>query len=155
MKAFNIAVAVLAVVGLSGCGDRGFSLNPFSWFGSETEVETLDEINLQTYVDDRPLIENVTSLTIDRTPGGAIIRATGLPPTQGWHTAALVSDTEGEPVNGVLSYTFRAVPPENTERVSTVQSREITTGKFVSDIVLANVREIRVIGARNIRSIRR
>ncbi|MGI9390383.1 MAG: hypothetical protein ACR2O1_10035 [Boseongicola sp.] len=97
----------------------------------------------------------ITALVIERMPGGAIIRATGLPPEQGWHTAELVRETESEPVDGVLTYSLRAIPPATRNRVSTQQSRELTVARFLSDFELASVRQIRVVGARNSRVARR
>jgi len=148
------AVMVVASFVLSGCGDSG--LNPFGWFGGQDEnVETLAEVELVTIEDPRPLIPRVTSLRIDRTPGGAIIRATGLPDQQGWHHAALVIRDDGVPQNGILTFDFRAVPPPTTTRSSTVQSREVTVARTISSIALQNVRTIRVVSASNVMTARR
>ena len=35
-------------------------------------------------------------------------------------------DRDGQPIDGVLTYSFRAIPPREPTRVSTVQSREMT-----------------------------
>ncbi len=154
MRARQLVAMFGMSVALAGCGDS--SLNPFSWFSSGPEVETLSEIEFDQVIDARPLIDTITNLTVERIPGGAIVRATGLPRSQGWQTADLVSeDSEGEPVDGVLGFTFRAIPPEETTRASTVQSREIVAAVYVSDITLARVREIRVTGASNARTARR
>ena len=59
------------------------------------------------------------------------------------------------PVDGVLSYRFRAVPPREATRVSTVRSRELSVGRAISRSVLAETRVIRVIGARNVRTVSR
>ncbi|WP_413717262.1 hypothetical protein [Silicimonas sp. MF1-12-2] len=151
------AILTLAMaIALSGCGFGQSRLNPFNWFRSGPEAETLEPVFLQERQDRRPLVAQVTGLVIERTPGGAIIRATGLPPEQGWHGAELVNeDRDGNPINGVLTYSFRAVPPPEPTRVSTVQSRELTVAVFVSDITLASAREIRVTGALNSRAARR
>lgn len=143
----------LAIASLSGCATVSESrFNPFNWFGqSETSPAPEPVVVVQ---DSRPLVPQITALVVERTPGGAIIRATGLPPTQGWYGAALVSATDG-PENGVLSYSFRAIPPATVTRTSTQQSREMTAAVFVSDIILRDVRIIRVLGGQNIRSVRR
>lgn len=148
----TLAMAVM----LSGCGFGQSRLNPFNWFGSGPEAETLDPVVLEERKDRRPLVAQVTALEVERTPGGAIIRATGLPPVQGWYGAELVNeDRDGQPIDGVLTYSFRAIPTPEPTRVSTVQSRELTVAVFVSDITLAATREIRVTGALNSRAARR
>lgn len=143
-------------VALSGCGFGQSRLNPFNWFRSSPEAETMEPVFLQERQDSRPLVAEVTELTVERTPGGAIIRATGLPPQQGWYDAELVNeDRDGRPIDGVLIYGFRARPPLEPTRVSTVQSRELTVAVFVSNAVLDATRSIRVTGALNSRAARR
>ena len=138
---------------LGACARVGESrLNPLNWFGRDSNEETI--VAVTEDADPRPLVSQVTSLAVERTPTGAIIRATGLPPTQGWYAGALVPETDG-PVGGVLAYRFRAVPPDSQTRVSTVQSRELTVGVSISAPVLAQTRVVQVIGARNVRSVRR
>ena len=155
MKRRHVLAGLASALILGGCGIQDTRLNPFNWFGSDEESETVDEVAIPVDTDTRPLMPVVTSLVIERTPGGAIVRATGLPPEQGWYDAALVSETRGEPVAGLLTFAFRARPPITPTRVSTEQSREIVVGRFVSDITLANTREIRVVGAENVRASRR
>ena len=141
---------------LSGCGFGESRLNPFNWFRSDPEAETMEPVFLQERRDSRPLVAQVTALSIERTPGGAIIRATGLPPQQGWYDAELVNeDRDGQPINGELIYSFRARPPLAPTRVSTQQSRELTVAVFVSNTTLATTRSIRVTGALNSRAARR
>jgi hypothetical protein len=137
-----------AGLGLSGCGGAR-SLNPFSWFSQEEEVETLSAVELQAARDTRALIPEITDLTIERLPGGIIVRATGLPGEQGWHNAGFQRALQDAP--GVMTFNFRARPPETATRISTVQSREIVAAVFLSDIELQGISQIRVVGARNIR----
>ena len=61
-------------------------------------------------VDPRPLIGEVTALVAEPTPGGVIIRATGLPPTQGFWDAVLLPDSPEliPDEDGVLGFDFRA-----------------------------------------------
>lgn len=153
MTAKHLVIMALLVVGLSGCAAVNESrFNPLNWFGSDEE--TLGPVDVDS--DGRPLVAQVTGLTIERTPGGAIIRATGLPPTQGWFDAELVNpDQDGGPIDGVLTYTFRAVAPETPKRQSSVQSRELTAAVFVTNLTLANTRAIQVTGQLNSRAIRR
>lgn len=141
---------------LSGCGFGQSRLNPFNWFRSDPAEETMEPVYLRERRDSRPLVAQVTELSVERTPGGAIIRATGLPPRQGWYDADLVNeDRDGRPINGELIYSFRARPPIGPTRVSTAQSRELTVAVFVSNTVLASTRSIRVTGALNSRAARR
>ena len=150
-----ILTTAMALV-LSGCGVGQSRLNPFNWFRSGPEVETLAAVPLKETRETRPLVAQITQLVIERTPGGAIIRATGLPPEQGWYDAELVNvDRDGKPIDGVLYFGFHARPPLEPTRVSTVQSRELTVATFVSNITLESVREIRVTGSVNSRSARR
>ena len=139
--------------GLSGCGAIGRSrFNPFNWFGSEEE----ELAPLEVEEERRPLVREITSLAVERTPGGAIVRATALPPTQGWFAPELISlDPDGQPIEGVLSYSFRAVPPEAPTRQSTARSRELSAAVFITETVLNRVRVIRVTGAQNSRIARR
>lgn len=147
-----LIVTMLLAASLSGCSRVAESrLNPFNWFG-QSEPEPPAVVVVQ---DRRPLVAQVTELAVERTPGGAIIRATGLPPTQGWFAAELVRATPEGASADVLVYSFRAVPPRDAERVSTVQSRELTVAVHLTDLELAGVRVIRVTGAQNARSVRR
>lgn len=145
----------MTVLGLlAGCASIAESrLNPFNWFGRSQEVAAADPLAVPE--DPRPLIDQVTELVVERTPSGAIVRARGLPPTQGYWDGTLVADNRGEPVDGVLTYRFRVIPPADPARVSTVQSREVVVGQFVSQQALAGVRQIQVVAARNSRAVRR
>lgn len=151
----HIITFALTATLLTGCGISETRLNPFNWFGSDENEETVEDVTVVESREVRPLIAEVTSVVLEETPGGVIIRATGLPPEQGWHNAALVSETRGRPVNGILTFAFRAVPPAEPMRASTVQSREIVVGRFVSNITLNEVREIRIVAEQNSRVSRR
>ena len=108
------SVACLLVLGLvSGCDTvRDSQFNPINWFSSDEETLTPVEVENER----RPLVAEITSLEVERTPGGAIIRATALPTSQGWFAPELVSaDPFGDPVDGVLSFAFRAVPPQSSD----------------------------------------
>ncbi|MBM9593040.1 hypothetical protein JM664_00755 [Rhodobacteraceae bacterium MCCB 386] len=138
---------------VAGCARIGRSrLNPVNWFGRAERVETV-AAPVQGVSDPRPLVPQVTNLTVERNPGGAIVRATGLPPVQGWHGAALVPVPNAG--QGVLAYQFRALPPAGPTRVSTERSRELVVAVFLTDQALAGVREIQVSGATNALAARR
>jgi hypothetical protein len=140
---------VLAGLGpLAACNSR---LNPVNWFGSGRRTE---EVAPPDVVDDpRPLVPQVTRLAVDPHPSGAIIRATGLPPRQGWYDAELIRVPGNDAA--VLSYQLRAYPPHYRTLVSTPRSREIIVATFISADKLAGVREVRVSGEFNALSARR
>jgi|SRR6056297_115699 len=159
-----LLAGLVAVMALSACsGVRESRLNPFNWFGgSQAEERTLAPRGGYgaEEADPRPLVDRVIALQVDRTPGGAIVSAIGLPPTQGWWAAELVpvnADIEGRPVadGGVLGFEFRIVPPPGPRRSGTPPSREVSAGLFVTDQELAEVRSVTVAGADNQRSARR
>jgi hypothetical protein len=145
-----LAVTLCAL--LAGCGGfRESRLNPFNWFGrSEPRavVEVAEEVR-----DPRPLVETVLALSVEPIPGGAIVRARGQTPTQGWWQAELVPLDVDEA--GVLVYEFRLSPPPGQTDVNTPQSRQVDVAVFVSDTRLEPLREIVVQGATNARSARR
>lgn len=146
-RVFGIIAMLVLLAGCATVSESRF--NPFNWFGQDEEVTP---VATRVITDPRPLVAQVTSVSIDPVPGGAIIRAVGLPPQQGYFAGALVQQSAGP---GILSYGFRVVPPFETTRVSTEASREIVVGLFVSDQTLAGARQIQVSGATNARAVRR
>ncbi|MBP9181853.1 MAG: hypothetical protein KBF78_01875 [Fuscovulum sp.] len=145
------AVLTLALI-LAGCGGlRDSKLNPFNWFGKSEETEKL--ALPERPADARALVETVLTLQVEDIPGGAIVRATGLTPTQGWWQAELVPlPVEAE---GRLVLEFRIFPPIDDTAVSTPQSREVTVALYLSNIKLAALTEIVVQGQTNARAARR
>ncbi len=150
-RAFLVMAA--ATVGLSACGRvRDSRLNPFNWFGRDREdTVEVDEGAFQQ--DRRRFAEQIVSLNVDPTPEGAIIRAVGLPPTQGYWAAELVEIERDDPTQ--LVYEFRVARPLEPRRQSTQRSREIIAGEDVSTFKLSSVRSITVIGRANRRTVRR
>ena len=137
--------------GLSGCDALprigGWQSEPIS----DSKGDELQAAN----EDIRPRVAEITSLAVEDVTAGAIVLATALPVTQGWFKPELVNDApNGKPVDGVLSYSFRAVPPRETQPQSTQRSRVLTVALFIPDARLANVRSIRVNGAQNSKSVR-
>lgn len=149
----SILVLLTATMTLTACATiRDSRVNPFNWFGRDRSEEPLTaEPGLQE--DPRPLISQVTSLQVDPTPEGAIIRAVGLPPTQGFWKAELVAVDTDDP--SVLAYEFRVFPPVEQTRQSTQQSREVVVGADISSAVLKDTRRIVIIGRNNSRSVNR
>ncbi|NOX39534.1 MAG: hypothetical protein GXP05_03210 [Alphaproteobacteria bacterium] len=147
------AFALLAF--LSACGGlRQSRLNPSSWFGKSKETKTVVQAVIKV-VDARPLVSQVISLKVDRLPGGAIVRAMGLPQTQGYWKAELVPLNGETPDKGTLTYEFRLAPPPVQQAAGTKPSREVLAGTFISDQKLLGVRRIQVIAQGNRRTVRR
>lgn len=148
-----LTVALTAVMVLTSCGAiRESRFNPLNWFGRSQEVQ-VDEYGVAEVQDARPLVAQVLSMSIEQTPYGAIVRATGLSPMQGYYDAELVARPLDE--NGVLVYEFRLMPPPVAKPVGTQRTREVTAGAHLSRIKLEAIREIVVQGAENARSSRR
>lgn len=126
------AAALIATLAIAGCGRDVVVWNPTTWFGSD-EPERLITLAPEAQ-DPRPLAPQVTAMHVDRYEGGIIVRATGLPPTQGYWAAELVP----RPVeNGVLVLGFYMVPPVTAAETGTPRSREITAAYTVSSFALA------------------
>jgi hypothetical protein len=139
-------------VALSGCGGlRQSKLNPFNWFKKSEPRETI--VLPKEQADARGLVDQVLSLAVEPIPGGAIVRARGQTPTQGYWQAELVPQPLTE--KGTLVYDFRIFPPTTRADVNTPQSRQVDVAIYISNIKLENVREIVVQGATNARSSRR
>lgn len=170
MRKSVLAVLIGATV-LAGCGSvRESRLNPFNWFGRSSEVPVAEQGEVNPLIPkrgglfgERPPrageittpMDQITALKVERVPGGAIIRATGVDPVQGAYNVRLVPADEKElPVKGVLSYRLeRALPTRRS--TGPVQTREATAARRVTDQTLRGVRTIRVEAARNARAVRR
>jgi hypothetical protein len=147
------AFALLAF--LSACGGlRQSRLNPTNWFGKSKQTQTVVQAVVKVS-DQRPLVSQVISLKADRLPGGAIIRAIGLPQTQGYWKAELVPLNGEAPLKGTLTYEFRVAPPPPPQNVGSKPSREVLVGYFISDQKLQGVRRIQVIAQGNRRTVKR
>lgn len=153
-------------VALTGCARLSESrLNPLNWFGPSTsspasapvdasgELRPLIPDNRRVIqVDGRDLIASVTALSIDRSPSGAIVRATGLAPTQGYFNAELVPIAQE---GGVLTLAFRAQAPAGFEAVGAPATREITAAYVIDAGALPGIRTVRVEASANARTARR
>ena len=89
----------------------------------------------------------VTLLKVEPYPGGAIVRATGLPPTQGYWSAELVAQPLDD--QGRLVFEFRVFPPPEPVAAGTPYSRQITVAAALGTIALQGVSTIVVQGASN------
>ncbi|CUH39114.1 hypothetical protein JSE7799_01835 [Jannaschia seosinensis] len=129
-------IATLIAAGfLAGCG------------GGEARDAARQETVAQA-----PLIDQIVSLTAAPTPGGVIVTATGLPPTQGYWDATLVPVEAGP---GTLIMDFQIAPPVTPKPSGTQPSREVLAGGFVSMQDLGGATTIVVRAARNQQSVTR
>ncbi len=170
-----VTVAALSALVLSGCGFRESRANPFNWFGRSQEVQTSapKEVNpliptrtgglfrsgrarLEAALNATTPIGTISDLSVERVPGGAIIRATGFDARQGTYRARLVPNVDDEiPEDGVLIYRFERLSPTYSTPAGTQASREVTVARRVTDAQLRGVREIRVLAAGNALYVRR
>lgn len=151
MKLPILAIVVLATA-LGGCARlKDSRFNPLNWFGQARPAAVTD---LYVRPDDaRALVAQVTVLKVEPYPGGAIVRATGVPPTQGYWEAELVAQPLDE--QGRLVYEFRVFPPPVPAAAGTPFSRQVTVAAALSSIKLQGVTSIVVQGAGNALSARR
>ncbi|MEW9918782.1 hypothetical protein AB2B41_04165 [Marimonas sp. MJW-29] len=169
----TLPLLLAATLVLSACATvRESRINPFNWFGqSRSErIEQAENTNplipkggglfsfnrpeTQVYLG-QPF-EEVTDLTVERVPGGAIIRATGLAARQGIYAVQLTPvNEEEEAVDGVLTYRLEGIRPNRPTPVGTKPTREVIAARKVTDQQLRGVRQIRVEGQQNARVVRR
>ncbi len=150
-----LLAALMVVLTLDACGViRESRFNPFNWFGRSERAQPVDPAAVQVVPGDaREQVAAVTALVIEQVTGGAIVRATGLTPRQGYWQAELVP----RPVDdkGGLVFDFVVFPPVGATGVSTDQSREITVAYFLSSFKLQEIGLITVQGKGGARSARR
>lgn len=169
-----VTVLMMSSLTLAGCsGFRDSRANPANWFGTSRTVEAAPTSGAQTA---NPLIPEksdsilqrksdaelyqgtpiyaVQDVVIERSSGGAIVKATGLSLRQGAFDVRLIPENKGEPVGGVLTYTMRAVQRTDTPQ-GPEQTRRVSAGQFISTQTLDAVGEIRVLGQTNSASSRR
>lgn len=148
--------ATLTVTGCARVSESRF--NPLNWFGSSqatalapaSERRPLVPATRSTQVvDTRGAISQINSLVIEKSPDGALIRATGTASTQGQFNAQLVPVSNER---GTLTLAFKIEAAAGFNGVNSAFSRQVTVARFMSFAELANVRTIRVQGATNARS---
>jgi len=146
----RVILALALMTSLAACGSR---LNPLNWFGNDREERVGVSEPLASAPDDqRQLVAEVVDLSVEPTTQGAIVRAMGRPPVQGFWEAELVEVERNE---GSLVYEFRVFPPLSPTRQGTTQSREVVVGANLTNFDLAGVRTITVLGAQNRRTVSR
>ncbi len=166
----SLMVLTLAAVTLSACATvRDSRLNPFNWFGQSREeaVATAEDGEVNTLIPRRSSVfrnndmgeyvgvpmEEIRALSVERVPGGALIRATALAGRQGVYDLRLVPDEDADP--DMLSYQVLGIYNPDVRRVGTEASREVTVATRVTDQDLEGIRTIWVSARNNARSVRR
>lgn len=156
----NRLIAALAVLVLiSGCARVAESrFNPFNWFGSSEAADTLIPPGAEwgeeteTAVD----IPDVTAMSVDRMPGGAIVTAEGVTLTQGFWDAELVEVTDLVDVGrDTVVLDFKVERPYRRHPAGAQPTRTVSAGLFLSDAKLRGVTRIVVRGANTQRVARR
>ncbi|WP_417725005.1 hypothetical protein [Salipiger sp.] len=168
----SLSVILVSGLVLTSCGTvRESRLNPFNWFGQgrseavNTSVATgpanplLPKRRAISFFDKqeadyagRP-VETVTQLLIERRPGGAILRVTGVADRLGPFDVKLVED-EANPDAATLSYTLSALQQPGP-RSTGEWARTVTAAVWLTDQDLAGISAIRVAGRTNVQVSRR
>ncbi|WP_299374694.1 hypothetical protein [uncultured Tateyamaria sp.] len=168
---------LVATLTLSACGAvRDSRINPFNWFGnarSEPIQRTVEKNDNPLIPEERAglfssvrgetelylgtPIDQVSALVIERVPGGAILRATGIAAIDGVYDVRLTPDNDDlEPdENGVLTFRFEGIKPEARVRRTSERQRTYNVAARLTDQELSRVRTIRVEGERNAQTIAR
>lgn len=149
-------VLLCAALTLAGCGTiRESRINPMNWFGESRQSERPDLGRTSSVIDNRPMVPEVSTLVIERTSSGAIIRAEAVMPTAGWWDPELLTENFGRPVDGVLTLRFVAAAPREPVPAPNVAARTITAVYAINQADLDTIAEIVVTGQGNARRIRR
>jgi hypothetical protein len=142
----SLSILLIVMLSLSGCAKIAASkFNPLNWFGPARPAATMT-----LYVppaENRLLVAQVLTMKVERNANGAIVRATGLPTSQGWWEAELVTLAQDDPTKIVLE--FRLYPPVVPAPAGTQASREVTVALALSTVKLDGVRSIEVRGETN------
>lgn len=162
-----LSVLVLSALVLGGCGFKESNYNPYNWYGDSTSEGVAVAEGYNPLIPKRrssifraeqdtsyrgQFVGEVSELLIERRPGGAIVRATGIVNRQGSYNVRLVQN-EVETSETVATYDFKAMQLRGN--VGTEASRTVTVAVWLTENQLEGIREIRVKAARNVRSSKR
>jgi hypothetical protein len=143
----RLIAALFALLPIAACGNWSESnVNPSNWFNGR-QADAVVPVATEFQADPRPLVDRLLSMQIESHSSGVIVRATGLPPTQGYWNAELVAlplDADGK-----LVLEFHLVPPGPGAPAINQRSREITVAYDVTAFQLANISRIEVRSASN------
>lgn len=158
----TLPLLLAATLTVTGCARVSESrLNPLNWFGhsqaaplnAAAPLRPLTPSGQKTQVvDSRGAIQSISTLVLERTPDGAIIRATGISSTQGQFNAQLVPVSTD---NGVLTLIFRIEAVATPQTNSSTYSRQVTAARTILFADLQGIRSILVKSATNARSVSR
>ncbi|ASM72221.1 MULTISPECIES: hypothetical protein [Roseobacteraceae] len=170
----TLSALLISSMALGGCAIvRDSRVNPFNWFGNSRSEAVAPEASTNPLIPTGGVglfqrnraervvykgepIDTVSDLVIERVPGGAIIRASGVAPVQGLYEVKLTPENEDdEAVDGVLSYRLEGRLPEKARAGGSELTRTVTAAHAVTDQQLRGVKTIRVVGARNARTSQR
>lgn len=153
--------ALLITLAVAGCSTKA---NPLNWFGGSTAAAPVAapvEANTNPLLPERrsglfssrqeevvfsgQQLDSVSSLVVERVPGGAIIRVAGLTARQGVYAVQLTPATEDEePVDGILTYRLEGLQGPGANAGTSPASREVVVARKVTNQRLSGVRTIRV-----------
>jgi hypothetical protein len=142
-------IALILCLSLAGCGES--RLNPMTWFGGERE----ERISLETVpesVDPRPLVAEITALSVEETTSGVIVTATARTDATGYWQPGLL---EVERTEDSVTYEFRAQPPGAGRVAGPEPTRIIVAAVDLGRRDLAGLRTITVRSSSNQRTVQR
>jgi hypothetical protein len=165
----SLTFLLIGSLTLGACSSwRDSRVNPSNWFNrsepAAVNVDTEGTVNPllpsegtsegifspSEPVDGSVPITKLTAMRVEKTNAGAIIYATGVAQRQGAFDAVLRRNrSEENTKNGVLSYTFRVVYPEDATPQGDEASRTIHDAATVTNETLEGIRLIRVTSERN------
>ncbi len=167
MKQPILVLTLAAVLATAGCSSvRESRLNPFNWFGRSTAERAPEDVvnplipkrresifrqeQDSSYRGD--LVAEVTELSVDRRPGGAIIRAEGRTDTLGFYDVRLVLRDDADNRDS-LTYELKALQVPAPQ--GSGSARVVSAAQWITDSDLDGIREIRVVARGNSRVSRR
>ncbi|MCH2094546.1 MAG: hypothetical protein MK160_05440 [Rhodobacteraceae bacterium] len=169
-----VPLMLAAMVLITACSAvRDSQFNPVNWFGASRSraVETAEgvnpliparrqRVNILGLGSDEPetpyeglLVITVTELAVERRPGGAVIRASGIGGKSGLYDPRLIRD-ESESNATTLTFELRALPGMIGTSGGEF-ARSVTAAVVLTDQQLGSIRTIRVKGRTNERVTRR
>jgi hypothetical protein len=85
---------------------------------------------------------------------GIIVRADGVAPTQGYHSAEFVALGGAEPdASGIMSFELTAIPPETPQAIGPANTRGLSAAFFLPSRLARDVRGFRISGAGQVQTL--
>jgi hypothetical protein len=146
---FRVPLILSLCLSLAACGES--RLNPMNWFGGDRE-ERIAVTEIATPTDPRPLVAEVTGLSIEATTSGAILTATALAEATGyWQPGLILVERDDD----TAIYEFRAAPPPAGATAGPEPTRVIVAAVALGRGDLEGLRSITVIARSNRRTVER